>query len=155
MARQQAASVRGAQLPQVSLNASVQEERINIASFGFTGFPNPTLGLYSVGGVVTYDADLFGGRRRASEAALAQAQSKARQADAAYLTLTGQAAMTALQIATVRGQIAAIEAAVADDHQLIDMVHKAEAAGGEPASATVSVTAQLAQDEALLPPLRQ
>ena len=35
------------------------------------------------------------------------------------------------------------------------MVHKAEAAGGEPASATVSVRAQLAQDEALLPPLHQ
>ena len=36
---------------------------------GFPGFPNPTLGLYSIGGTVSYDVDLFGGLRRASEAA--------------------------------------------------------------------------------------
>lgn len=154
-ARQEAASVRGQQAPQLNLSAGAQEERINIAAFGFTGFPNPTISLYSVGGTVTYDMDLFGGRRRASESALAQAQSQARHADAAYLTLTGQVAMTALQIATARDQIATVEAAVADDQRQIDMVHAAESAGGEPASATVSVKAQLDQDEALLPPLRQ
>ena len=154
-ARQQAAAVRGAQSPQVDLSANAQKERINVAAFGFANFPNPTISLYSVGGTVTYDLDLFGGRRRASEAALAQEQSQARHADAAYLTLTGQTAMTALQIATTRDQIAAVEAAIGDDRQLLDMVHRAQAAGGEPSSATTSVSAQLAQDQALLPPLQQ
>ena len=59
--RQQAAAIRGAQLPQVNLSANAEEERINIASFGFTGFPNPTLGLYTVGGteltISTYSVD--------------------------------------------------------------------------------------------------
>ena len=154
-ARQQVAAVRGAQYPQAAFQAGAEEERINIASFGFTGFPNPTLGLYSVGANVSYDVDLFGGLKRSTEAARAQAESQARHADAAYLTLTGQAAMSAVQIATIRGQIAAVQAAVADDQRLVDMVHKAEAAGGEPASATVSVKAQLAQDQALLPPMQQ
>ncbi|HEX3917208.1 MAG TPA: efflux transporter outer membrane subunit [Caulobacteraceae bacterium] len=153
--RDLAAVAHAAQLPQVDINAGLTGERINIASLGFSGFPNPTLGLYSIGGSVSYDTDLFGGLRRTTEAARAQAESQARQADAAYLTLTGQVTMAALQIATVRAQIAATEATVADDQQVIQMVHNAEAAGGEPASATVSGEAQLAADEALLPPLRQ
>jgi NodT family efflux transporter outer membrane factor (OMF) lipoprotein len=154
-ARQQAASVRGQQAPQLDLSASAQEERFNIAAFGISGFPNPTLSLYSVGGTVSYDADLFGGRRRATEQALAQAQSQARHADAAYLTLTGQTAMAALQIAATRAQIEAVDQAIADDRHLIEIVRKAESAGGEPTSATVSGKTQLAQDEALLPPLQQ
>jgi NodT family efflux transporter outer membrane factor (OMF) lipoprotein len=152
--RQLAIATHGAQLPQVDLNAMTEAERINIASLGFSGFPNPTLGLYQIGGNVSYDADLFGGLRRNTEAARATAEAQARQADAAYLTLTGQVAMAALQIATTRAQIAAAERAVADDNRLIDVIHKAEGAGGEAPSATVSVRSQQAQDEALLPPLR-
>jgi len=150
-----AAAAHGAQLPQVDALANIEEERINIASLGFAGFPNPTLGLYSIGGQVSYDADLFGGLRRATEAARAAAESQARQADAAYLTLTGQAALAALQIATTRAEIVAAERAVDDDRSLIGMVKKAEEAGGQPQSATVSARAQLASDEAVLPPLRQ
>lgn len=149
------AATRGAQLPQVDANAGIEEERINIESFGFSGFPSPTLGLYSIGGTVSYDVDLFGGLRRATEAAEARVQGQARQADAAYLTLTGQTAMAALQIATARAQIAAAQQAIDDDQNLIGVVRRAEGAGGEAPSAVVSVDAQLAQDEALLPPLRQ
>ncbi len=153
--RQLTAAQHGAQLPQIDLNAGLQGERINIASLGFSGFPNPTLGLYSIGGTVSYDADLFGGLRRTTEAAAARAENQARQADAAYLTLTGQTTVAALQIASARAQIAAAEQAVADDRQLIDIVRRAEGAGGEAPSATVGVRSQLAQDEAALPPLRQ
>jgi len=153
--RQLTAAAHGAQLPQVDVNGGIQEERINIQSLGFTGFPNPTLGLYQVGGTVSYDMDIFGGLRRTTEAAAAQAENQARQADAAYLTLTGQTAMAAVQIATARAQIAAAERAIEDDRKLIGVVREGEGAGGEAPSATVSVHAQLAQDEALLPPLRQ
>ncbi|HEY2707966.1 MAG TPA: efflux transporter outer membrane subunit [Caulobacteraceae bacterium] len=153
--RAEADSARGARKPQVDFQGSLTGERINIASLGFAGFPNPTLGLYSVGGVVSYDADLFGGLRRGAEAAEAKADAQARQADAAYLTLTGQTTMAALQIATTRAEIAAAEQAVDDDRRTVDLVRQAEGAGGEAPSATVSVRAQLAQDEAVLPPLRQ
>jgi NodT family efflux transporter outer membrane factor (OMF) lipoprotein len=153
--RQLAIATHGAQLPQVDINGALEGERINITSLGFAGFPNPTLGLYQIGGNVSYDADLFGGLRRNTEAARAHAENQARQADAAYLTLTGQTAMAALQIATTRAGINAAERAVVDDNRLIDVIHQAEGAGGEAPSATVSVRSQLAQDEALLPPLRQ
>ena len=152
--RQLALATAANQKPQVDFTAGLEGERINIASLGFSGFPNPTLGLYSLGLNANYDLDVFGGLRRNAEAARAQAENQARQADAAYLTLTGQAVTAALQIATTRAQIIAAEQAVADDERLIDVVHKAEGAGGEAPAATVSVRAQLAQDQALIPPLR-
>jgi NodT family efflux transporter outer membrane factor (OMF) lipoprotein len=159
-AQQQAAAVRGAQLPQVDANGSAQRERINLQAFGFTGFPgltlsNPTLNLYSVGGSVGYDLDLFGGRRRATEAASARAESAARQADAAYLTLSGNVALQAMRVASLRAQIATIQQVVADDQRVLDMIHAAQRAGSEAPSATSGGQAQLAEDEALLPPLQR
>lgn len=154
-AQAQAAATRGAQAPQVEASGSAQRERINTQSFGFTGFPSPTISLYSVGASVSYDLDLFGGRRRATEAAQARAEAAARQADAAYLSLSGNVALQAMRVAGLRAQIAAIEAVIADDHKVADMVRRAQAAGGEAPAATSGVQAQLAEDEALLPPLQR
>ena len=159
-ARQQVAAARGAQLPQVDLNGSVQRERINLQAFGFTGgagipLTNPEINLYSIGGAVGYDLDLFGGKRRATEAAAARAEAAARQADAAYLTLSGNVAMQAMQVASLRAQIATVEQVVAEDRQVLDMIHAAQRAGSEAPSATSGGEAQLAEDQALLPPLRR
>jgi NodT family efflux transporter outer membrane factor (OMF) lipoprotein len=157
----EARATRGAQFVQVDANAAAQRERINLAAFGFSGFPglppitSPTINLYQIGGSVSYDLDLFGGKKRATEQANAQADSAARQADAAYLTLSGNMATQAMQIASLRGQIAAVQEIVADDRRIIDMVRKAEAAGGQAHSALSSGVAQLAEDEALLPPLQR
>jgi NodT family efflux transporter outer membrane factor (OMF) lipoprotein len=151
-------ATHGAQLPQVDVNANTEGERINLTSFGFKGFPgipisNPTLGLYSIGGQVTYDVDLFGGLRRSTEAARANSDIAARQADAAYLALTGQTAMAAMRIATIQAEIDANKETIADDQRLVDIVHKAAEAGGEAPSAANTVIAQLAQDQATLPRL--
>jgi NodT family efflux transporter outer membrane factor (OMF) lipoprotein len=146
---------RGALAPQLDADASAQRERINIAAFGIAGFPNPTINLYSVGGTVAYDLDLFGGTRRRVEAAQAMAQSQARRADAAYLTLTGNVALQAVTIAQLRAKIAMVHAITLDDQRNIDIVNAAESAGGEARSASVSGNAQLAGDQALLPPLVQ
>ncbi len=69
-ARAQLAAIRGTQLPQVDANARIEREQINFAAFGFDGDSvsgigsNPVFNLYSVGGGISYDVDLFGGRRR-------------------------------------------------------------------------------------------
>jgi NodT family efflux transporter outer membrane factor (OMF) lipoprotein len=154
-ARAQAQSERAKLAPTLSLSASYQRERINIAALGFSGFPNPMLGLYSIGPSVTYDLDLAGGQRRRLEAARAQAQGQAFRADAAYLTLTGNVAMEAVAIAAVRAEIDAVNAVAANDRQSIDIAVKAEAAGGEPTSARLGGRLQLEEDLALLPPLEQ
>jgi NodT family efflux transporter outer membrane factor (OMF) lipoprotein len=157
----QARATRGAQFLQVDANAAAERERINLAAFGFSGFPglppitSPTINLYQIGGSVSYDLDLFGGKKRATEQANAQADAAARQADAAYLTLSGNMAMQAMKIASLRGQMAAVQEIVADDRRVLDMVRMAEAAGGQAHSALSGGVAQLAEDEALLPPLQR
>jgi NodT family efflux transporter outer membrane factor (OMF) lipoprotein len=152
-AEAEAAAARGAQRPQVDASASGQRERINTSSFGFAGFPSPTINLYSVGATVSYDLDLFGGRRRASEAAQARAEQAARQADAAYLSLSGNVALEAMRLAGLNAEIAALQAVAVDDRRVAEMVRAAQRAGGEAPSATTGAQAQLAEDEALLPPL--
>jgi NodT family efflux transporter outer membrane factor (OMF) lipoprotein len=160
-AQANARATRGAQFPQVDANASAQNERINLAAFGFSGFPglppipNPTINLFQIGGSVSYDLDLFGGKKRATEQANAFADAAARQADAAYLTLSGNMAMQAMRIASLRGQIAAVQEIVADDQRVIDIIRRAEAAGGQAHSAVSGGVAQLAEDQALLPPLQR
>ncbi|MBI1198756.1 MAG: efflux transporter outer membrane subunit [Phenylobacterium sp.] len=154
-ARAQAAAARGAELPQVDATAGAQRERINTQSFGFTGFPSPTINLYEVGASVSYDLDLFGGRRRATERAEARAEQAAREADAAYLTLSANIAAQAVRIAGLRAQIDAQRSVINEDNAIADIVAKAQEAGGEAPSATTGVRAQLAEDEALLPPLQR
>ncbi|HWA63588.1 MAG TPA: efflux transporter outer membrane subunit [Caulobacteraceae bacterium] len=154
-AEAQAAGVAGSLKPKVDLNAGAQRERINVSSFGFSGFPNPTISLYSIGGVVSYDLDLFGGGRRQVEGANARTEALSRRADAAYLTVTGNVALQAMRIASLRAQIAVAREIVADDQRNIDIVDAAEAAGGEAPAAVATGTAQLAQDQAQIAPLEQ
>lgn len=153
--RQQAGAIRGELGPQADANAGIQRERVNVAAFGFSGFPNPTINLYSVGGAVSYDLDLFGGGKRRLENAQAKAEAQAQRAKAAYLTISGDVALAAVEIARNRAQIAAVEQMLADDRQNLELARKAEQLGGAAHSAGIGAQAQLGQDEALLPPLEQ
>jgi NodT family efflux transporter outer membrane factor (OMF) lipoprotein len=159
-AQAQAAAVHGAQLPQVDASGSVQREHINLQSFGFQGFPgvkltNPTINLYSIGANVGYDLDIFGGKRRATEAARARAEQAARQADAAYLTLSGNVAIQAMRVASLRAQLASLQQVVGEDQRVLEMIRAAQKAGSEAPSATSGGEAQLAEDEALIPPVER
>jgi NodT family efflux transporter outer membrane factor (OMF) lipoprotein len=154
-AQAQAAAARGEAGPKVEGTAGFQRERVNIQTFGFSGFPSPTISLFSVGGTVSYDLDLFGGRRRAVERAQANVDAEARRADAAYLTLSGNIALQAIRIAALRAQIATVEQVAAQDQQLLDLVRRAARAGAEAPASTANPEAQLAEDQALLPPLRR
>lgn len=153
-ARAQLDAARGGASPQVDYGASAERERVNTAAFGIEGFPSPTISLYSVGANAVFDLDVFGGQRRRIEGAAARAEAQARRTDAAYLTLSGQVVTRAIDIAALEAQLAAAEGIVADDQRVLEMIRRAIAAGGSPASAEVAATAQLAEDEARVPPLR-
>ena len=153
------AEARGQAGPQASLNAGANRERANLQAFGFSSFggvtlANPTFSLYSVGGSVGYDLDLFGGNRRRIEAAGARAEAQGRRAEAAYLTLTANVALQAVTIATLGAQLAALDRMIQSDHDNIELVRKANALGGSTATARVSAQSQLEEDLALLPPLQ-
>ncbi len=153
--RDLAAAERGGAAPQVSLNAGLQRERINTEAFGFPGFPSPTINLYQVGALVSYDLDVFGGQRRRVEAADAAVAQQARRADAAYLTLTGDVAMAAAQMADLNARIEVLQAIAKDDETTIAIIRQAEAAGGDAPSAAHGSQARLAEDLAQLAPLQQ
>jgi NodT family efflux transporter outer membrane factor (OMF) lipoprotein len=154
-ARAEAQSVGGGLAPRLDASALAERQRINFQSFGFPNISNPTLDLYSVGGTVSYDLDLFGAGRRRLETANALTRASGWRADAAYLTLTGNVAMQAVLIAGLRAEADAVREIIADDQRNIDMIRAAEAVGGEPMSATTGGRAQRAEDEALLPPIER
>lgn len=155
----------GAELgPQVEATANVQRQKFNSRAFGFRraadGTPSPFSGsrvfnLFSVGGRVSYDLDLFGGGRRRVEEARARVDQAAREADAAYLALSGNVALQAFRVAELRGQIQALETIVEDDRILLGLARKALDIGGIPRTTLTGIEAQLAEDEAALPPLRR
>jgi NodT family efflux transporter outer membrane factor (OMF) lipoprotein len=153
------AQARGVAGPQVTGNAGIARERANLQAFGFTGFgdiklSNPTFSLYSVGGAVSYDLDLWGGNKRRIEGATARAEAQGRRAEAAYLSLTANVALQAATIATLRAQIASVEQMVVDDEANIELVRKANALGGSTSLAKVSAAGQLEEDRARLPALQ-
>lgn len=151
----EADAAHGSQSPRIDARAGVQRERINTQAFGFQGFPSPTINLYELGASVSYDFDIFGRRRRADEAATARSEFERRRADAAYLTLSANIALQAIRIATLRASIDAATATVNEDRRILDLIARAQAAGGAPRSQTSVGEAQLAQDLAQLPPLER
>lgn len=160
-AQVQIAAIRAQAAPQVTGDAGAEGQRLNLRSFGFdTGNlpafnPNPAFVLYSVGAAVSYGLSPWGLARRAVESATAQAEAEARQADAAYLSLTGNVAVQAANIAALRAEIETVQSIIADDERLIDLARKAGAAGAQAQGPQVDAEAQLAADLARLPPLRQ
>lgn len=154
-ARALAGATAGGAAPQLNLQTSAVRERINTQAFGFTGFPSPTISLYSLGGSVSFDFDLAGGRRRAIERDEAKAAAQQARVDAAYLTISGNVVQQAFLIAGMKEKVAAQTEVLAADQRVLDMVHRAIRAGGQPPAAANTIEAQIAEDQALLPSLRQ
>ncbi|HTK34028.1 MAG TPA: efflux transporter outer membrane subunit [Caulobacteraceae bacterium] len=147
--------------PQLNGTAGISGQRLNLSSFGFDASsfpglnPNPTFALYSVGLAASYSIDPFGLNKRQVEGASARAETLAHQADAAYLTLTGNVAVQAAYIAAARAEIATVQEIIADDQRMIELARTAQALGGEAETPRVSAQAQMAADNSRLPSLRQ
>jgi NodT family efflux transporter outer membrane factor (OMF) lipoprotein len=149
------AAERGEALPQASLGLGARRTRINTTAFGFSGFPNRTLDLYSINGGVTYDLDLFGGRRRRIEAAAARVEADSARAEAARLALTGNLTLQLLRVAVLQAYLTEVRQLVENDRRIIDMIQEAQAAGGAARADLSTIVAQLAEDEALIPPVQR
>jgi NodT family efflux transporter outer membrane factor (OMF) lipoprotein len=117
--------------------------------------PNPIYTLYTAQLGLSYSPDVFGGTRRAVEIARAQMDSSRFQLEATYLTLSSNVVVTAIQEASLRGQIAATERLVTLQQQLTAIVHRQKelgTAGDLDVLAQESAEAQTAQT---LPPLQK
>ncbi len=157
-AQEAVASASSALYPQVNFNASVAREKLSATSFGLS--PNqfalpPNFNLFQVGPTASYALDIFGGTRRRVEQQAAMAEFQRYQLDAAYLSLTGNTVAQAIQVASIRAQLKAIDDTLAIDRQNLDLVRTERQAGAVPDSDVVLAAGQLAADETLRPGLDQ
>ena len=148
-------AAEGAFLPRVDADFSASRNK-TAASLG----PVPANGalyysLYTPELTVSYAPDVFGGMRRVVEALQAQAQVARFALEATYLTLTSNVVAAAIEEASLRGQIAAIEEVIRIDGEALKILER-QYALGQIAGADVAVQrAALAEAQAQLPPLRQ
>jgi NodT family efflux transporter outer membrane factor (OMF) lipoprotein len=160
-ARQQVAAVAGGTLPQVDANARVEREEANLAAFGFDPAEfgivggNPIFNLYTVGGGVSYDLDLFGGRKRSVEQAAARAEGQLRQTEAAHLIVAGRVVSQVLAIAAIRTRIATTSALLEEDQRMVELTEARRRAGAGTLVEVLNAQSQLANDRGDLPPLEQ
>jgi NodT family efflux transporter outer membrane factor (OMF) lipoprotein len=143
----------GAEYPQVDLDAGVGRDKYGAQFSGPIVFPPFT--YYSVGPSVSYLLDYTGGERRAVEQQRALEENQRYQLQAAYLSLTGNVARQAVASAAASAQIEAVQALLDEDRKNVELVHTAFEAGAETRVSLLAAQSQLANDETLLPPLRQ
>ena len=111
--------------------------------------------LYTAQVAVSYTFNVWGLNRRAVEALQATANSQRFQVEAAYLTLTSNVAVAAIQEASLRGQIEATNKIIEANSKMLDVMRKQFTEGYANRSNVAAQEAALAQIRATLPPLRK
>jgi NodT family efflux transporter outer membrane factor (OMF) lipoprotein len=144
----------GVRYPQVGLTAGFGRQQYGAEFFG-GDFSFPPFTYFAVGPTVSYTVDYMGGIARSIEQQQAQAEAARQQLDAAFLSVSGQAVMQTITVASLRAQIATVETILEQDRDNLRLVRTAFEAGSVARIDVVSAESQIASDSALLPPLRQ
>jgi NodT family efflux transporter outer membrane factor (OMF) lipoprotein len=152
-AQELALAQAGSRYPQVDLTAGAGRQQYGDEFLG--GFKIPPFTYFAVGPTVSYTLDYTGGVARGVEQQFALAEVERHQLDAAYLTVTGQAVMQTLAIASARAQIATVETILGQDRDNLRLVQTAFDNGSVAREDVVSAQSQIANDMTLLPSLRQ
>jgi NodT family efflux transporter outer membrane factor (OMF) lipoprotein len=156
VARENMLAQRGSLFPSIGIDASGSKNETSTASLAPVASNNQRIySLYTGELTVSYSLDAFGLNRRMIESAAAQADSQHFEVEAAYLTLSSNVVLAAVNVASLRGQIAAQEETIKADSELRDILER-ESALGEVAEADVlQQEAVLAQAQAALPALQK
>jgi NodT family efflux transporter outer membrane factor (OMF) lipoprotein len=138
--------------PSVSASFSSQREKTSSAANDGL-FPGFTYTLHNASVGVSYGLDVFGGTRRAIEGLQAQADELQFQKEATYLTLTSNVVTAAIQEASLRGQIDAARATIADQQKLLTLLKLRFDAGAVAKSVVAEQRSAVASAQTVLPPL--
>jgi NodT family efflux transporter outer membrane factor (OMF) lipoprotein len=117
--------------------------------------PNNVYTLFTAQLTLSYTPDIFGATRRAVEMSKAQEAATRFQLEATYLTLSSNVVATAVQEASLRGQIAATKRLLELQHQLTDKVQKQRALGTVSDLDVLAQQSLEAQTAQTLPPLQK
>ena len=116
---------------------------------------NPYYNLFTAQLNLSYSPDVFGGFRRSLESARAGVAATRFELIATYVTLSSNVVVTAVQEASLRGQIAATERLLELEHMMTDTVQQQRALGTASELALLAQRAAEAQTAATLPPLQK
>jgi NodT family efflux transporter outer membrane factor (OMF) lipoprotein len=153
--RQELVNARaGGRWPQVDGTAGIGRQKYGAQFLGPLPKP-PPFTYFSVGATVSYSLDYTGKLTRSIEQQRALAEYQQRQVEAAQLSVTGNAVNQALEVASLRAQIATVEALLDRDRENLQLVQVAFDAGSVSRLDVVSAQSQLASDTTALSPLRQ
>ena len=144
----------GRRWPQVDGTAGIGRQKYGAQFLGPLPKP-PPFTYFSVGATVSYSLDYTGKLTRSIEQQGTLADYQQRQVEAAQLTVTGNAVNQALEVASLRAQIATVEALLDRDRENLQLVQVAFDAGSVSRLDVVSAQSQLASDTTALSPLRQ
>lgn len=146
----------GALYPSFGLGLSASKNQTSTASLSPVAANNKAFySLYTGEVSVSYSPDVFGLNRRTIESMAAQADNQRYQLEAAYLTLTSNVVMAAVQVGAFQAEIAAQQDAITADSQMRDVIRSQVAVGEVAAVALVQQEAVLAQAQQMLPPLQK
>lgn len=111
--------------------------------------------LYTAQVQVSYTFDVWGLNRRTVESVQALADTQRFQVEAAYLTLTSNVALAAINDASLRGQIDAVNEEIAINTKMLGILRQQFNSGYASRNDVALQEAALAQVRATLPPLRK
>ena len=111
--------------------------------------------LYTAQVLVTYTFDVWGLNRRTVESLQAQEDSQRFLVEAAYLNLTSNVVVAAIQEASLRGQIDATNQLIEINTKMLELLRRQFTEGYANRNDVALQEAQLAQVKTTLPPLRK
>jgi NodT family efflux transporter outer membrane factor (OMF) lipoprotein len=147
---------RGAFFPQVAANYTPSQQQISGASGAGPGGQTPSVfSLHTAELTVSFVPDVWGGNVRAVESLDALSEMQQFQLEATYLTLTANVVTAAIQEASIRGQIAAIQRIVRLERGILEILKNQFNLGQAAQLDVLTQEAALAAAEQQLPPLEK
>ncbi len=142
-------------LPKADGTFSGTREKVPGAAFGAPQFGASEFTLVSATVNVSYRLDLFGASHRQLEALRAQTDYQRWELEAANLSLTGNVVTTAINVASLRAQMAAVNDIITSQRDQLNVVQKQFSVGGASQADVLAQSTQLAQTQATLPALEK
>ncbi len=141
--------------PQVGITGAIANQLYGVALFGPAPVHIPAFTYYELGPTISWEIDLFGSTRYSVKQLEALAQYQAHQLDAAYILLTSSVVFQAVEIASVKAEIAASKRIIAEDKKTLNMVKAKYIIGSGTKLDVLKAKAELERNRAMLPPLKQ
>jgi NodT family efflux transporter outer membrane factor (OMF) lipoprotein len=146
---------RAARFPTATLTANAQRAKNSVTIAPPLANNAEVYSLFAAGLNISYVFDVFGGVRRQTEAAAAQADNQRFLAEGVYLTLTTNVANAAIQLASLDAQMDDTARIIAAAHAALDIIRAQQKLGEASTADVAAAESALEQAEQLAPPLQK